>query len=139
MLRAAIGGRARAASLSPKRRSEIAKAAAKARWARSRNGVLTVEGISRVVKKAVQGLGVRVILFGSYARGEATRHSDVDLLVIKKSQVKDWLREIQHIRRAMKFEQNFDVALMSEAEFRTQKNSYGLLAHEAHREGIALV
>lgn len=43
----------------------------------------------------------RIILFGSYARGEARADSDVDLLVIERD-VPDRAREMVRLRRALR-------------------------------------
>jgi predicted nucleotidyltransferase len=40
----------------------------------------------------------RAILFGSFARGEATRHSDVDLLVVQQT-TKRWLDRYEGLLR----------------------------------------
>jgi len=44
--------------------------------------------------------GAKIILFGSYARGDATENSDLDLLVIEP-QVKSRLQEMVRLRRAL--------------------------------------
>jgi len=46
--------------------------------------VITEERIQAVVRRIVEGYAPdRIILFGSYAYGEPTEHSDLDLLIIK--------------------------------------------------------
>ena len=46
--------------------------------------VHTVEEIKNVVRRVAQRYGVqRVVLFGSYARGNATANSDIDLRIDK--------------------------------------------------------
>ena len=44
---------------------------------------------------------MRVILFGSHARGEARTDSDIDLLVIEE-EVEDRAREMVRLRRALR-------------------------------------
>ena len=51
----------------------------------------------------------RIILFGSYARGQATRDSDVDLLVIMPFKGKDY-RQASRIRR--RIEASFPMDLL---------------------------
>jgi predicted nucleotidyltransferase len=49
--------------------------------------------LSRIADRLRQRLGAeKVIVFGSVARGQATMHSDIDLLVIAPSQEKAFLR-----------------------------------------------
>lgn len=44
--------------------------------------MLTLDAIKNAVKKVGEKYGIkRAYLFGSYAKGEATEHSDVDLMV----------------------------------------------------------
>lgn len=44
--------------------------------------IYTIEEIQRIVEPIARKHGVgRVYLFGSYARGEATEHSDIDLRI----------------------------------------------------------
>ena len=46
--------------------------------------MITEEQIQAVVRRIVEGYAPdRIILFGSYAYGEPTEHSDLDLLVVK--------------------------------------------------------
>ncbi len=47
--------------------------------------MITEEQIQAVVRRIVEGYAPdRIILFGSYAYGEPTEHSDLDLLIIKQ-------------------------------------------------------
>lgn len=62
-------------SLKAEERSRIARRAARARWFRRADGVLTLAQIRAAVKKALAGREARALLFGSYATGEMTRHS----------------------------------------------------------------
>ncbi|MGI4870545.1 MAG: nucleotidyltransferase domain-containing protein [Janthinobacterium lividum] len=48
--------------------------------------MITEEQIQAVVRRIVEGYAPdRIILFGSYAYGEPTEHSDLDLLIIKEN------------------------------------------------------
>lgn len=52
--------------------------------------IYTVEEIRNVVRNVAQHYGVeRVVLFGSYARGEAKSNSDIDLC-IDKGRIRDY-------------------------------------------------
>jgi len=85
----------------------------------------------------------QVILFGSYAYGDPTKHSDVDLLVVKpivSSRVKDKVA----IRRAwwplmrLTCPVSFDLLLLTPGEFnRVRSQNHGLHA-EIKSRGIRL-
>lgn len=50
--------------------------------------IYTIDEIAAAVKPVAEKYGIeKVWLFGSYARGEATEHSDVDLLISYKKLV----------------------------------------------------
>ena len=53
--------------------------------------MLTVDEIRTIVTPLVEPFPVvRVILFGSYARGEATEKSDVDLIIDSEGAIDSW-------------------------------------------------
>jgi predicted nucleotidyltransferase len=133
-----MGGLARSRVLSPEQRSRIARRAAKARWAR-RQDVLQVSQIRTLVKTALDDVEARAYLFGSYASGQATADSDVDIMVIQKKPVKSWLDETSALRRRMQFGKSVDLVLEDEASFARWKNEYGTVAHEVAKKGIRLV
>ncbi len=61
---------------------------------------ITPDLITYVVRKIAEGVGPRqIILFGSYARGEATVSSDLDLLVVQDSKAtnREVRREIEYL------------------------------------------
>jgi predicted nucleotidyltransferase len=133
-----MGGLARSRVLSPEQRSRIARRAAKARWARQQD-VLQVSQIRTLVKTALDDAEARAYLFGSYASGQATADSDVDIMVIQKKPVKNWLDETSALRRRMQFGKSLDLVLEDEASFARWKNEYGTVAHEVAKKGIRLV
>jgi len=54
--------------------------------------MLTVAEIQTIVTPLVEPFPVvRVILFGSYARGEATEKSDVDLIIDSEGAIDSWV------------------------------------------------
>src|SRR5690348_13206417 len=78
----------------------------------------------------------RIIVFGSAARGELHRDSDLDLLVIMPGEVTDWRAESvrlrQHVHDVL---MAMDVLVISESEAaRALNNRYGVLG-PALREG----
>ena len=139
MERSRLGGLARSRALAPKERSRIARRAAKARWSRHKAGVLQISEIRALVKKALGALEAKAFLFGSYARGEATPDSDVDIMVIKKQPVENWLTETAALRRRMRFGKSLDLVVEDELSFARWKREYGMIQHEVARKGIRLV
>ena len=139
MDRSRLGGLARSRALTPEERSRIASRAAKARWARRQTGVLQVSEIRALVKQALVDRDAKAFLFGSYARGEATPRSDVDIMVIEKTQAENWLVETADLRRRMPFEKNLDLIVLDEKSFARWRNEYGTVQYEVCREGVRLV
>jgi len=80
----------------------------------------------------------KVILFGSYARGEATEDSDLDLMVVEP-EVANRAKEMARLRRAVgKFNIGVDVLVYSEAEFEERKNWLSSVVYWAQQEGKVL-
>ena len=77
----------------------------------------------------------RIILFGSHARGDAGKHSDLDLLVIEPS-VENPARESVRLRRALgDLVLAADVIVTSEERVRKWRDVRGSMIHAALREG----
>jgi predicted nucleotidyltransferase len=132
------GGFARARSLSPSARSRIARKAARARWAAPRKGILAISQIRETVRKALAGRDAKAFLFGSYARGEATSRSDIDILVIEKTMPADWLGEVAELQEAMDFNKDVDLVVLDDALFDEWKDAYGTVQHAVAQEGVRL-
>ncbi len=82
--------------------------------------------------------GTRVVLFGSHARGDAGKHSDLDFLVIEPS-VEDVVEETYRLRQALIGLDVFvDLVVVSEAEARAWGEVNGTVIHAALSEGRAL-
>jgi predicted nucleotidyltransferase len=82
--------------------------------------------------------GTRVILFGSHARGEAEKHSDLDFLVIEPS-VGDLVEETYRLRCTLDDLDVFaDIVLVTEDEARAWGGVYGSMIHAALSEGRPL-
>ena len=76
----------------------------------------------------------KIILFGSAARGEMTRHSDVDLLVV--ADVEDRLATIDRIHGRLRGEHAaVDVIVVTPADVKRYGNSHALVIKPALREG----
>jgi uncharacterized protein len=80
----------------------------------------------------------RVILFGSHARGEAGKHSDLDFLVIEPS-VEDPIEESVRLRRTLRgLLVAADIIVVSEDEAEAWRDVYGTVVHAALLEGRPL-
>jgi predicted nucleotidyltransferase len=80
----------------------------------------------------------RVILFGSHARGEAGKHSDLDFLVIEPS-VEDVVEETYRLRCALRGLEVFvDIVVVTEESVREWRDVYGTVIHAALDEGREL-
>ena len=77
----------------------------------------------------------KVVLFGSVARGTATRDSDIDLLVLK-AEVSNPRKESVRIRRALRgLGRAFDVIVMRSQWYEGTKDIPGSLASCAALDG----
>ena len=139
MNKSRLGGLARSRALTGAERSRIASRAAKARWSRRDSGVLQISEIKGVVKKALIGMDAKAYVFGSYARGEATAHSDIDIMVVKKKPIENWLTETAALRRLMRFGKPLDLVVEDEGSFAQWRNEYGTIQHEVSRQGVRIV
>lgn len=80
----------------------------------------------------------RIVLFGSYARGEAREDSDLDLLVIER-RVEDRVREMVRLRRLLRpLRIPVDVLVFSSEEVARWGNQPGSALYWALREGKAV-
>ena len=77
----------------------------------------------------------RVVVFGSYGRGDATQDSDLDLLVIQKS-VDDFTKEYTRLREAIgAIGVGVDLLLVTEDQYEQRKDWCSSPIYWAHREG----
>ena len=90
--------------------------------------------IQRVVEVAEPD---RIILFGSVARGEVNRHSDVDLLVVKDAPD---LRQLtaKVYRRLYGVGAAVDVVMVTPQDVERYKDSHALIIKPALREGTVI-
>lgn len=81
----------------------------------------------------------RIVLFGSYARGDATEDSDIDLLVVMGRAPAATRRGAPIIRMlAEEFPLPVDVVVRSEEAFGRSKDVLGTLSHHVQQEGVVL-
>jgi predicted nucleotidyltransferase len=95
------------------------------------------EVVERIVKRFDP---LRVILFGSLARGEANYHSDVDLLVVFEEVKREDKREVAvEIRRALAdLPVSKDILVTDLEEISRRGKIVGTVLHEALQEGKVL-
>lgn len=97
------------------------------------------EAIDEVVRRVVAAADPeRIILFGSAARGELGRNSDIDLLVVKAGDYAK--REVSHrIRQSLRgLEEAFDVVIATPEEIERYGDCFALVYYAALREGREL-
>lgn len=81
----------------------------------------------------------RIILFGSHARGDAGRHSDLDFLVVEP-EVEDEGEESVRLRRTLRgLRVPADVTVVSQRYADDWRDVRGSLVHAALTEGRVLV
>jgi uncharacterized protein len=105
---------------------------------RKNNGHLQAD-IRRMVRRIVKRFKPdKVILFGSYARGNAGPDSDIDLLVVMP--VEGSKREKQlEVRMALgRLGVPVDIVLSRPEDFEWRKDYVGTIEHPAWREGRVL-
>jgi predicted nucleotidyltransferase len=97
----------------------------------------THESIELAGQRLVKAVGStdRVILFGSAARGELTRDSDLDFLVIER-EVEDRITEAVRLRDAVgRVGRPVDVIVMEEELANRRAKVRGTMVHHALQEG----
>jgi predicted nucleotidyltransferase len=95
--------------------------------------------IKTMVDRIVEGFHpIQIILFGSYARGEATAHSDVDLLVVfpELSSKREMTISIRRILADLPMAK--DIVVTTPAEIEEYGDLVGRVLRPALREGKVL-
>jgi predicted nucleotidyltransferase len=80
----------------------------------------------------------RVILFGSWARGDAGPDSDLDLLVVLPLHESRHLIALRLLRALADLSVPKDVVVLSPEEWETKRHLPGTVAYPAEREGRTL-
>ncbi len=97
----------------------------------------------KTIKKAVELLRekadpVKIILFGSYARGEISEESDLDFLIVKK-ELKARRMEMVRLRDVLSpLRIPVDILVISEKTYNEWKDAPGTVIYEAALEGRIL-
>lgn len=97
----------------------------------------------QAIQQIAQQLGLaaqadRVILFGSYARGDAGEHSDVDFLVIAQSDMPRFKRSRELYKLFRPYPFGMDVLVYTPEEIEQGKQSPLSFVSTALREGKIL-
>lgn len=95
--------------------------------------------INQAVRLLIEaGQPSRIILFGSYGRGEPGAESDLDFLVVQPT-VQDRRREMVRLRRVLSpLRIPADVVVVSEQSFQEWRHTPGNILYEAAQEGRVL-
>ena len=97
---------------------------------------VTPEKIHEAVRRIVEAAHpVKVILFGSHARGEAGPDSDLDLLVVEEV-VTDAAEEAVRLRGALRgMLMAVDIVVVAQEKFEYWKDTPGNVYYEAAQDG----
>ena len=98
---------------------------------------ITPEKVQAVVQRLIQiGRPKKIILFGSYVRGNATRDSDLDVLVVAGHEVESPRRESIRLRNSVSdINMPMDILVVSYSRFEALREKLGLVYREADRYG----
>ncbi len=103
--------------------------------------MITEAQIQAVVARIVEGYAPdRIILFGSYAYGTPTEDSDLDLLIIKKTDLRPKIKRIVAVRLAAHALDNpaMDVLVLNEAEEARVRQNRFVVEYTALAQGRTL-
>jgi uncharacterized protein len=100
---------------------------------------LSKELREEIVKKIIEAVKPKkIILFGSYAYGEPTKYSDIDLLIVEEN-VESKIKEKIKIRKSLEnIKISKDILVVSEGEYEFYKNDFGSVIKEACDKGAEL-
>ena len=103
-----------------------------------RGRTLSQETLDDIIRRVAEvAEPERIILFGSAARGEMNRHSDVDLLVVKDGS--DLRRLTARIyRRLYGVGAAVDIVMVTPQDVERYKDSHALIIKPALREGTVM-
>ena len=94
------------------------------------------EAVQRIAATAREPL--KVIVFGSYGRGDADEGSDLDLLVVER-EIPDYTQEYLRLHSAMDgLGVGVDLLLFSQSEFEKRRGWWTTPVYWAAREGRVL-
>ncbi len=98
---------------------------------------ITPEKVQTAIKRIIEVSRPRkLILFGSYVRGNMNLNSDLDILVVTGDDIENPRKESVRIRRALKgIVMSMDILVVPESKLEELTNVPGLIYREAMRDG----
>lgn len=98
---------------------------------------ITREKVDAVVQRLAEASHPRkIILFGSYVRGQVHRDSDLDILIISKDDLKNPREESVRLRDVVNdIDMPMDILVIPESQFNELKEVPGLIYREAWESG----
>ena len=98
---------------------------------------ITPEKVQAVVQRLIEIANPKkIILFGSYVRGDATRDSDLDVLVVTSQEVESPRRESARLRNSLSdINMPMDIVVVPFSRFEALREKLGLIYREADRHG----
>lgn len=97
------------------------------------------EKIEEIKEKIIRAISPeKIILFGSYATGTATKESDIDLVVIWDSSINQPTKNITIKRLFPKRNFSLDIFTFTPEEEAKYKNIKGTILHTAITKGVVL-
>ena len=98
---------------------------------------ITPEKVQTAIKRIIEVSRPRkLILFGSYVRGNMNLNSDLDILVVTGDDIENPRKESIRIRRALKgIVMSMDILVVPESKLEELTNMPGLIYREAMRDG----
>ncbi len=97
-----------------------------------------LEKIAEIIKKEIHPL--KIILFGSRARGDYVKESDFDLLVIVSKEANNRLlaQQIYLLLTKNRIKTSVDVIVESQKKFDSKKENPFIMYHQISKEGITI-
>ncbi len=100
---------------------------------------ISTEILAEIVERLVAlASPVKIILFGSNARGEARPNSDLDLLVVEKEVTEQYDEALRLDRALGDFRLPIDLIVVSEAQFNRYGRVPGTVYYRSLQEGRVL-
>ncbi len=79
--------------------------------------------VIKVLKQLAQELNAEIYLFGSYARGDHTLESDVDIVVVSEIfEGVDYVSRVEIVRMKLPSHIGFDIIPLTPSEFKRKMN-----------------
>jgi len=101
--------------------------------------VITTSVLEEIVERICAGFSPeKIILFGSHARNEATRHSDVDLLVVADTDLPPGQRFPAVRRLLADYPAGFDIIVKTPEEYRRWRSVVNHIVYFAEKYGKVL-